>query len=659
MVKQDAGELKVDTFSPRCRADQDTRPLWAPKSTFSRNFCSVIPTFEHFHTRFWKFTIDGVLQRVYATQIRGENDDLLRWVDPATPTSDPLALLESLRRCADRIHVFCQAGQIKVPPANQRLLMYLEHMVIEVEPPAAQQGRSGVFHPKVWIIRYVDDTDSVSYRLLCLSRNLTFDRSWDTVLVLDGQLTDRQNAYSVNRPLVEFISALPSMAIRKNAVSRQAAKDIKTIESELRVVLWDTTSLDVDEIQFVPLGLTGKRQWPFPRRIDQLLVMSPFVTDGFLKTFENKQRTKHLISRTETMQALDSSRLQEHWNCFTLDEALEVTRNIDEPNTSPEQQELSGLHAKVFVVDEGWKAHLWTGSANATTAAFDGNVEFLVRLTGKKSKLGVNAFLEEKKDGTNLKSLLMEYIPQSDAIVSNEVQQQLEKMLDACCTAIATLPMCVRISKTAEDENGFITNVECGQLLKPVEDVSIVCRPAMLSANSARPVPLNVPFQLSFGPHAAESISSFVAFEVVASLADINQKCSFVLNLPLVGAPSDRREQLLQSLMKDTKTLLRFLMLLLSDDPESLMKELLHAGLQSHSDKNHNSEDSFPLLEQMLLALQNSPEKLLQIQRLIEDLSRNAEGRSILPEDFQTIWEPIQRVAATMQKSSGRRGAKQ
>jgi hypothetical protein len=119
------------------------------------------------------------------------------------------------------------------------------------------------------------------------------------------------------------------------------------------------------------------------------------------------------------------------------------------------------------------------------------------------------------------------------------------------------------------------------------------------------------------------------------------------------------RKQLLQSLMKDTKTFLRFLMLLLSDDPECLMKELFQAGLQSHAGKNHNSEDSLPLLEQMLLALQNSPERLLQIQRLIEDLSRNAEGLSILPEDFQTIWEPIQRVAASMQKSSGRRGAKQ
>ena len=46
------------------------------------------------------------------------------------------------------------------------------------------------------------------------------------------------------------------------------------------------------------------------------------------------------------------------------------------------------LHAKLYVADDGWNAHLWTGSANATDAAFgeNENVEFLVQLTGKKAR---------------------------------------------------------------------------------------------------------------------------------------------------------------------------------------------------------------------------------------------------------------------------------
>lgn len=111
--------------------------------------------------------------------------------DPCLPAADPLALLESVRRCADRIHVYCQAGQIKVPSGGQRLLTHLEQSVIEVRSPAAGNDRQAVFHPKMWAIRYAGAGDAIRYRLLCLSRNLTFDTSWDTVVLLDGELTGR------------------------------------------------------------------------------------------------------------------------------------------------------------------------------------------------------------------------------------------------------------------------------------------------------------------------------------------------------------------------------------------------------------------------------------------------------------------------------------
>ena len=97
------------------------------------------------------------------------------------PQIDPLALVEALRRYASKIAVFCQAGQIHVPRRVQLLLGYLEDSVYEVKAP-----RGGVFHPKLTVLRYTaqENNDSVAklppvvYRLLCSSRNLTFDRSW-------------------------------------------------------------------------------------------------------------------------------------------------------------------------------------------------------------------------------------------------------------------------------------------------------------------------------------------------------------------------------------------------------------------------------------------------------------------------------------------------
>ena len=46
------------------------------------------------------------------------------WEDAdGRPSTDPLALLQAVREHASRIHLFCQAGEIQLPPTNQPLLV--------------------------------------------------------------------------------------------------------------------------------------------------------------------------------------------------------------------------------------------------------------------------------------------------------------------------------------------------------------------------------------------------------------------------------------------------------------------------------------------------------------------------------------------------------
>src|SRR5215211_7934321 len=45
--------------------------------------------------------------------------------------SDPLTLLETIRRYARRLSIFCQAGRISVPKSRQLLFGYLEDSVFE------------------------------------------------------------------------------------------------------------------------------------------------------------------------------------------------------------------------------------------------------------------------------------------------------------------------------------------------------------------------------------------------------------------------------------------------------------------------------------------------------------------------------------------------
>lgn len=58
---------------------------------------------------------------------------------------DPVALLESVRRCADRLTVLVQAGGIAVPAKYRPMLTYLEGSLVQVAVP----GTGGVLHPKV------------------------------------------------------------------------------------------------------------------------------------------------------------------------------------------------------------------------------------------------------------------------------------------------------------------------------------------------------------------------------------------------------------------------------------------------------------------------------------------------------------------------------
>jgi hypothetical protein len=60
------------------------------------------------------------------------------------PTANPHALLAAIRRNADRMALFCQAGGIHIPSGDKRLYNYLEDSVFQAMP----QDPRGPFIPK-------------------------------------------------------------------------------------------------------------------------------------------------------------------------------------------------------------------------------------------------------------------------------------------------------------------------------------------------------------------------------------------------------------------------------------------------------------------------------------------------------------------------------
>ena len=546
--------------------------------------------------------------------------------------SDPIPLLEALRRYADRMTVFVQAGRIAVPKPQQFLLSYLEDSIIEAAAPT----RGGLFHPKIWLLRFTADDAPIRYRFACLTRNLTFDRSWDTAVIIEGTVADRQRAFSINRPLADFVAALPGLARR--GVSPLVRERIREAHGEVLRVSWELP-VGFEGLTFWPMGIKGHRSWPLAGRVDRLLVVSPFLGQASLARLSLRGTGHLLVSRLESLQELED--LGSFQSAYVLDDAadIDVSRD-DEAEADPADYVLQGLHAKLYVADAGWKASVWTGSANATDAAFGSNVEFLVEIQGPKSKFGIDALLARGSGEARFSELLKPYVGH-EYRPPDEIEEGLRARVEEARQALAAAGMVARVG--AESGEGLFT-VALVSSREPAgmpEEVNIRCWPVMLGEGSSAPLGASGSGLARF-VMTGEELSSLFAFSIEATEGSRKKEERFTLNLSLEGAPEDRHDRVLRYVLRDRDRVLRFVLFILADGDPRQAVGLLASGGQSG---DGGGEDSFvmdfPLFESLLRALDREPAKLDHVARLIEDLRKTPEGEALIPEGFAEIRDPI------------------
>jgi hypothetical protein len=554
--------------------------------------------------------------------------------------ANTLEVLESLRRYADRLTIFCHAARI-VPPAGQYpQFAYLEDTVVQCLPPS----KMGAFHPKVWVLRYSGPDERIIYRLLCLSRNLTFDRSWDTVLSLEGPLLDRKNGIAANRPAGDFVKALPGLAIRP--VSAGVQVRIDRLQDEIRRVDFVLPN-GFEEYRFWPLGIDGYRRWPFGDKCDRLLVVSPFVSAECLTRLADGSDESLLVSRIEQIPEAGKA-LERFSEVYVMrDQAEPESDSDDEADTGSADEfgVLSGLHAKCYVGDAGWKARIWMGSANATNAAFETNVEFLVELVGPKSKHGTRALLETEQGTTRFRDLLEPYKAPTEPPVVDEVVGRLEQQIDTVRHALVAARLVAQIEPTEASDQYRVTLRSTSESAETIPLEAVVrCWPVTVRDSNAIGLDPDSDSLVVFPAVSFEALTAFYAFEVVAHEGSRSLASRFVLAVPLSGAPSDRRERLLRSMLRNSKDVMCFLLLLLADERGEIEGVI---GMTSHDASGNGESASTPfgtaLLEALLRTLDRSPERLDHFAGAVEDLRKaeGAGGRSLLPPQFDEIWAPI------------------
>lgn len=552
---------------------------------------------------------------------------------------DPFALLKSIRMYAERTIVFCQAGRISVPRSYQRLYAYLEQSIVPVTPTS----ELGVFHPKMWALRMSSDDGEVRYRVLCLSRNLTFDSSWDTALVLDGVLDqDRSRAIAANHPLGDFFAALPGLAV--GAVGERNRKMVERTADELRRVNFELPD-DFDRYFFAPIGIAGKTGMPFEKdRCDKRFVVSPFVTDGALAKLPGQGGA--LVSRIEELDQLKPETLALFESVHVLTDAadqLEDEPELDGPPSSDWAPPPTGLHAKLYVVDEGWDAWVWSGSANASTAAFEQNVEFQVALRGKKSKVGVEV------TQAALGPLLETYRGTGRTETADDDAKKLERALRKLRATLARVEWSATAKPT--DEGLFQVTFGSEAPVKLPEGATLQVWPVTLTDPFARD--FGATKSVAFAPCSFEALTSFFALRLVMTLGESKATEEFVVHAPLSGAPENRLARILDSMLSNPEAVLRFLRLLLASNAFAVLEALADGDGEATGGTNGStSRNEAPLLESMLRALAQEPARLDAIEQVVNDLMKTENGAARLPTGFLEAWEPIRAARLELGRKS-------
>lgn len=572
--------------------------------------------------------------------------------DDGATLANPVAVLESLRRHAGAITVFHQAGAVVAPSAYRAAYGFLERSVVAVR--ARRSG--GIFHPKVWVVRYRSQGAPDRYRLLCMSRNLTFDRSWDTVLQLEGGAGSAPRPQ--NEPLADFLKALPSLAITK--VEGSVIADVAEMAKAVATVEWDALPDGLQVERFWPLGHDRQTRDPFAGTVWRMLVVSPFASPGGLARVVKGGRGDVLVTRAETLDELGVPGASGLGSTFVLNPDAVAGHTAAEPTAAGDGSEeavddspgssveLLDLHAKLYVADGPWWSRIWTGSANATDQGLERNVEFLTELRGRNTIHGVAAILEQGKPSQpTFGSMLLPYELPSEA-VEQSAEEAVLMRLEGIARGLGELRYNARVQTAASaNEDLFEVTLRGEGNTKRVESalrdrVTVSVRPASLGQGHAVEPTITgtsawAEFRVSF-----TSLTAFYVFELRARTDDADVVHSFTVTAELIGAPENRLDRILANELRSRSDLIKLLLILLGSlEPAFGDVVDIITGEQAGGWDVDPLLGSEALLEPLLRASSRDSTRLSEIERLVSQLSMTDEGLALLPDGWVELWAAV------------------
>ena len=540
-------------------------------------------------------------------------------------SEDRMDIFDAIQKTSDTITIYCQKGKIKVPESANRIVSFIEDSVAEVLPADAHTA----FHPKIWIIRYKNGEGDVLYRLIVLSRNLTFDRSWDVAFSMEGFVATNQNAKS--QPLVDFVKHLTTYHDFNG--SEVFIEDLGRVNFEIDEPFTD--------FLFHPIGFNDYQNPLNKETWEDLVIVSPFLDRSAIeKISRTTSGRKFLLSRKEELDKIHWDALRGFNKVYAFSNLIvegEQYANVqEEADDIPMQQ---NIHAKLFIGHSSEETTKWfLGSANCSSPAMHRNQEFLIELVdaGKVSSVDqvLEIFLRKEQD---LAFFSEYYRKEEEPTDSDEYdfRQAIYNLL-----SFLEKPANFEVTCTPGEETS--NKYDIGVLLHPHDvfnqrDLEFYIAPYGWKGDLA---PVRTRDMIMFKGIAIHHLSPFFIWKVVYPAK--NQEKEFITRLQ-INLPAQRKEAIFKSIIQDKERFIQFIQFLLGANDDNLF---FHGDQQKPVNKQTDKgwlNMSAHMYEEMLIAAARNPDKLRDVERLIQRLKTH-KAENVIPDDFNMIWDVFKQM---------------
>lgn len=457
-----------------------------------------------------------------------------------------------------------------------------------------------------------------------MSRNLTFDRSWDVCFAMDSSKSAKTAHKS--KPLAHYIEFLCDQVKSTSQNARGKRSSLRRLAEKLSSVSFTTASKEFgDNFEIMPLGIGANaydmsndplfcsNTYAADYTFHELVVFSPFLS-GSLIDYWNKPEhsltgtTRVLVTRKSELSKFTKEKSSRFRIYALQDDIVDGEEAISNQDENKQKQD---IHAKMYLRKKYSNVDLYLGSMNATYCAVNKNVEMMFFLHTKNRYYNTEYFLKDifcgKEDNPQNPFELCE-ATEGTQDSADETADQLEQIVKTVMHA--TVSERGEKYDVALEINGNLPDVQ--MYLSPFR----------------RDVLIPLTNSMQFSQLDLLQLSEFYMIKVVLGEAAIER----IIMVSISGIPDTRENAVVNNVVKDKRSFVEYVVFVLGDDYLlSLMedRELKSAGVWN------DEHEHFPALyEKMLKTALEDPKRLNEIGYLLNMITDDG----IIPDEFRDLY---------------------